>query len=701
MPKLVVKQPKILAADSETTGLDFHHGAKPFFWTFCDNAGNVTYYQWDVDPLTREPIVPEEDLDEIQQTLDEVDILVLQNGKFDVTALRTLFESKGRVLRWPWHKMRDTLIAGHLLASNQSHDLTTMVLVYCGVNILPLEEAIDEATQEARKIVQREARAEAKDSYEGEIKYRDWLIAKAGLACMPSAKEKTFKIDMWVPRAVAKAEGYEPEHSWFYSLTDYANCDSSTTLPCWLAQENLLKKRGLELIYQERLKLLPIVHDMEWRGVTMSKPRLESLYGKLSKEAEECRQACIKAADGEIEDLPVNGVSNALKHVVFDKFKLESTKKTDTGNPSMDKYVLEHWLATLEEGSKPHTFIKNLRAYRKRKTALSYMDTYQKFWIPSDKARGVYRVFPSLNPTGTDTLRWSSSNPNEQQVSKQDEVNLRYCFGPAPGREWWALDYQNLELRIPAYESGEAELIDLFERGEEPPYYGSTHLLNFSTVYPDIWADAVEKVGLEQAGPYCKKTYASTWYQWCKNGDFAVQYGAMELEDEEGTADRAFHRLGSHAKLKARFAKLEALNQKMIRMAEKLGYVETIPDKTVDPKHGYPLLAGRSRWGKIRPTTPLNYHVQSTACWVAMKAMLRCQEYLNEYNAGVPESKRAYMIIQVHDEIVFDLPAGGKKNLPKVNKLRRLMEASGEDIGIPLRCSVTYHPESWSEEKKL
>ncbi|MHC4278447.1 MAG: DNA polymerase, partial [Planctomycetota bacterium] len=113
-------------------------------------------------------------------------------------------------------------------------------------------------------------------------------------------------------------------------------------------------------------------------------------------------------------------------------------------------------------------FVQGLRKFRKRQTGLSYLQSYKRFALLSQVAvansSNWFTLYPSLNPTGTDTLRWSSQSPNAQQISKQDDVNLRYCFGPAPGREWWSLDAKNLELRIPAYEAGEQEMIELFER---------------------------------------------------------------------------------------------------------------------------------------------------------------------------------------------------------------------------------------------
>jgi hypothetical protein len=251
---------------------------------------------------------------------------------------------------------------------------------------------------------------------------------------------------------------------------------------------------------------------------------------------------------------------------------------------------------------------------------------------------------------------------------------------------------------LPAYESGERLLIDLFERADEPPYYGSEHLLNFSTVYEDLWAAAVKEVGEDKAGPHCKKKYASTWYQWCKNGDFAVGYGAIDRADGKGTADIAFHKPGAHAKLKARFANKEALNQKWIAFAEEHGYVETMPDKSVDPTRGYPLVCTRTEYGKILPTVPLNYHIQGTAMWWMCRAMVRVQEFLDDLNRR--RKGGYYLIMQVHDELVFDFPRGQdgyKTHQPIMREIAKLMAQGGEDIGVPTPVSCEYHPIDWSE----
>ena len=116
-----------------------------------------------------------------------------------------------------------------------------------------------------------------------------------------------------------------------------------------------------------------------------------------------------------------------------------------------------------------------------------------------------------------------------------------------------------------------------------------------------------------------------------------------------------------------------------------------MPDQTVDPVRGYPVYCSRTKWGKISPTVPLNYHIQSTAMWCMTRAMVRVQDYFNTMPGH-------FIVMQVHDELVLDLPKGGKKNMPTIRKVKKLMEQSGNDIGVPLKTSVSYHPETWATE---
>lgn len=747
--------PELLSLDTETTGLDFHHGARPYLVTTCDEAGQQRYWQdgWEPDPASRQVAPPPEDLGEILRLVRGAGRLILQNAKFDVAALNSLDPRFGE--QWPWEQTEDTLLASHLLASNQPHDLTSLTFQYLGQNIEDYERRLKTACQAARRLVQQarlrrkrerakalaapaEPRREIHFTAEGgfceqdlfgdwtpeeegggllgkTLPPADWAIAEAGRPDMPSAKGECWKYDGWLPRALVRA-GYAPNQAgwWATVLEEYANADSAVTLALWLVMERELDRRGLVKIYRERLKLLPAIFGMEQRGVTLSGERVAKLEREYLTRSEEAGRSCVLLAErrGYELSMPRGGNNHSLRGFCFTPSSqgglgLPALARSDkTGEPSLDKNVLEAYEATLAEGD-ALTFVRQLRAKRKCDTGLSYLAGYRRFMLPEGGGR-VHRLYPSLNPTGTDTLRCSSSNPNAQNIEKQEVEgkSLRYAFGPAPGREWWSLDAQNIELRIPAYESGERELIELFERPDEPPYYGSVHLLNFHTVYPDLWEKERREVGEEKVGPHCKARYKATWYQWCKNGGFAVQYGAVDREG--GTADRAFHRPGAHTLLKRRFGKLEALNQKWLRFAQKNGYVETLPDRSVDPARGYPLLVTRTAEGRVLPTVPLNYHVQGTAMWWTLRAMVRCEARLAAWRA---KGFDGWLILQVHDELVFDFPRRGDpvadsssdlertcaSNLWRARALQNLMARGGEDLGVPTPTGCEYHAQNWGE----
>jgi DNA polymerase I-like protein with 3'-5' exonuclease and polymerase domains len=731
-----------------------------------------------VNPLDRRPKIPTEDISEISALIsDPNNTIIGQNIKFDIAALNAAKIYDGD--NWPWDRTFDTLIAGHLLASNQPHDLTSMGIQYLGINIEKYEVALHEITEKARRFCRS--------------KLPTWRIASSDLPELPSAKGECWRNDYWLPRAVARQMKYPRVHPWWTVLEEYANKDSEVTVMLWQAQEKRIKARKLWKIFEERMKLLPIAYGMENRGVTLSKCRLDELTNEYTVEIERSGRVlqniaatykgpcptCVgfpkrgskaklkktnskpkkrRAAKTTVDILvtaqplqfqpnmfdlspvpncttcnneklqpfhlpiPKGGSNDALKLLAFSDWGLNllgkglsreqliehlgsdgklRIKLGKSGEPSLDKEIVGHYIATLPHNSRALAFLKLLAARRKRVKDLSAMESYRRFWHELDELDGMYLIHPFLNPVGTDTLRWSSSSPNSQNFSKQgmfegDKHSIRYILGPAPGREWWSLDAQNIELRIPAYKSGEAEVIELFERPKDPPYYGSNHLLNFSTVYPEIWEKELQEVGFEKVGPHCKKKYASTWYQWCKNGGFSMLYGAGKAK-----ADRTFHKEGAYGQLNERFAKMNKLNEDTIAFANKYGYVEIFPDKSVDPDRGYPILCTRTEYGKILSTVPLSYKVQGTAMYWTGKAMIRVEECFRDWRKN---KFNAWIALQVHDEIVVDLPLVGDpiknpttSNLTRVREIQRLMSLSGEDIGVPTPVGCEYHLENWSE----
>lgn len=735
----------MISLDTETTGLDLRHGAAPFLVTCCEPDRDPVCWEWDVDPLTRVVQTRQEDLDEINDMLfgggphgptghcydeatgcyedDEDAGLVFHNAKFDIAAMERAGLWQMSDLESVWPCVRDTLLGAHLLASNRPKDLTSLAVQYLGVDIEPAELALQNAVNECRRYCRS--------------KLKNWMIWKEGMPGWPTKTKHVWRNDLWLPRALAKELGHPPDHPWHSVLRDYANADSMVTVYLWREMRKEIVRRKLLPIYRTRLKLLPVAYSMESMGVTAILPSLDELtcdYEHVTFDAEtKCRN--IAASYGYELTLPKGGVNDSLRGFMFDVLELEHIKghKAKTDAPTLDKKAMEYYTLTLPQNSKALHFVKTLLKKRARDTALSYMEAYRRFALPFGDDPDYVLLHPNLNPTGTDTLRWSCNNPNEQNISKREEKcpkcegdpklketcvrcrgtgwefrSLRYCFGPGPGREWYSLDAQNIELRLPAYEANEPELIGLFEKPNDPPFYGSNHMLVFSILWPELWEAAVRKVGFEKAAKFCKKEYASTYYQWTKNGNFAVQYGAVDREDGQGTADRAYHQPGGQAKIKARFSKMTTLNDWCIRFAERHGYIETIPDRTVDPARGYPLLCTRTQWGKILPTVPLNYRVQGSAMWWMGKAMLRVQQQFNEWNKGLSKEEtrqRGYFIaMQVHDEMVFDMPKRAhpkadpkRSNLGRIRVIQKLMEEGGNDLGIPTPVSVEYNEHNWSE----
>jgi len=530
----------------------------------------------------------------------------------------------------------------------------------------------------------------------------EWRIAEKGLPEMPGAKGTVWKLDSWLPRAVANdletaCIPLDTDNECRTVCIDYANGDSAATMALWKVQEPLLRERGLWRLYEERLKVLPVVSAMEERGVTLHHGWLfrhrEKLKGESDCLANKCERFAKEKYDYDLQ-LPRGTRNDSLKVFLFNVLglpKIELSKKT--GEPSISNAVLSRWIDVLEPGERLE-FLKDLASKRQMDKDVQDLDGYKRFMLPKGTISHVLHT--SYNPTGTDTLRWSSNNPNIHNPSKQKGRSLRGVFGPALGREWWSIDYENLELRIPAYEAGEEDLIKVFDHPDDPPYFGSYHLVVCGLLYPEEF----KELGAEEF----KKRYKPTYYQWVKNGNFAVIYGA-----QEETADATYHVEGAYKKVMGRFPRIARLAKEQIGKANRFGYVETIPDKEVDPDRGYPLHCrkGKSKGrgiidttlrvidavsgGQVSPTIPLNYHVQGTACWIKTRAAVKVHEYLSRQND-------CHLIMDVHDELVLDLPRG--RNLPMVRKVAWLMKSCGLAVGVPTPVEMTRHEHNWAEGVK-
>lgn len=733
----------IISLDTETTGIDIAHGAMPFLVTWYEKgSAGPCLCQWPVDVMTRRPEIPEEDIAHIAEVIDASDLVYLQNSKFDVRALASIG------IEVPWSKVRDTLAMGHLLASNHRHDLTSMCIEYLGVNIDKYEVEVKRVTQECRGIVKRD--------------YPSWLIADEGVQGMPSVKgsskrdeDKPWKNDMWLPAALANyyvtnglCDESEIDERWLTACPRYAYADSEHALHLGLEMERLIRSRGLWSIYEHRLHLPRVACEMECWGLTAIGDYTEGAVNSYEEHVAEAEDVLtsiaakyghkLELADGaslndNMRDFFYGSVINACPRCTYTKrvkhwngegqaawidkptcpkcakpsgrgknkrpgmthelvtvrranLNLPIIASVKSGNASLDAAALQEYVNTTEGDAQE--FIRVLLDKRGYDTALSYMAGYQRFWLPVPGHPGYYRIHGSLNPFGTDHLRWASNSPNMQNIGVGDdegELSLRECFGPLPDREWWRMDFKNIEKRIPAYECMEPKLVEIFEKPDEPPYWGSDHNLIASLLWPDEFWPLADKNGFKSAYPRL--------YKRGKNTNFAKQYGAGKKK-VEATAGVS----GAYDLIDRGLPELAKLQAKYLRDAERVGWVQTLPDRTVDPDRGYPILASRTEDGRVLSTTPFNYHVSGTACWAKNTALIRCSDQCAVWRA---EGFDAHVALEIHDEILFDFPRGAtmEDNLPRALVLKGLMEQAGENLipRIPSPVSVEYHTRSWAE----
>lgn len=728
-----------VAIDCESCGKDFYHGSRPFVLTTCTDRGVQWWCEWDVDPLTRKVQVSDRDVHKIREIIATHDTLVFHNSKFDVRALATI----GVVV--PWGKVEDTLVASHVLNSSAGHRLDEVCEQYLKdeygkpLKIGTYEKALEDAVKTARR---RVSAARGKDK-RGTGNDRDsiiarWQIAQEGMPDLPSAtgggkdgEGKLWRNDYWLPSAFVRRFPDDPEFAtWKTVLRDYANVDTSITALLWPVLRDMLTKRGYYKVYKAKLAATPAAYRMEQRGVTINLPVMRALQTEYTEEAEELSAVCVGIARSMGYDLvlPKSTTNYSLDDFVFgrapkiceydekgnlvkkvrnskaqrthapDTLNLTPLRETESGNPSFDYDARELYLAELDPASKAYAFVESFGRRCELDTGLSYLAGYERFVLPMEEnnvsesvncvsdrirnrsVRGVQETItekkfvvlhPNMNTTGTATTRWSHSNPNSANVSERSVVNARSCFCPAEGRVWYSMDAAGIELVIPAKVAGEEAVLDVITNPDKPPYYGSYHLLVFDILRPELFAKYGKDVKTE-----CKREYTDT-----KSFNFCKQYGGQERK-----SDATARVKGASRMVGSRLPRIEALAKQTIARARDTGGVETVPDRSVDHEHGYPITCRRSPYGSISPTVPFAYFVSGTAGWWLNRAVVKCDAILERWREE--EGYDAYMILSVHDELVFDHPlnqtvrrviSGGQTGADQAGL--RAAKASGRQTG--------------------
>lgn len=437
------------------------------------------------------------------------------------------------------------------------------------------------------------------------------------------------------------------------SAAPYACQDADFALSIARILRPRLEQEGLDSVYRDLERpLIRILADMETAGVRVDEAALRSVSAEL--------EASLRLLEKQIYEhagLEFNINSPAqLSSVLFQKLLLPAPKKArGSGAVSTAIDVLDG-LRDL------HPVVPLVIEYRQTaKLKSTYADALPALIDPADG-----RIHTSYNQAVTSTGRLSSSDPNLQNIPARGPIGKRFraAFIPEKGRLLLAADYSQIELRVLAHLSEDPALIDIFRRDR------------------DIHAETADRVFGRNAGGTDEERRRRA-----KIINFSLIYGAsaFSLARELETSTREAQEYID--KYYERFPGVKAYLEGLVASAASRGYAETLFGRRRPvPELKQSDRAARDAGRRIA----LNMPIQGTAADIMKKAMIA---------AGAELGRRALaarMILQVHDELVFEAPEKERSILDGL--VRNVMESACPGFRVPLKVSLGWGA-SWAEAK--
>jgi DNA polymerase-1 len=397
--------------------------------------------------------------------------------------------------------------------------------------------------------------------------------------------------------------------------TRYAAEDADVTLRLHHAlHAKLATEPALERVYREiEMPLVPVLEHIEANGVLVDAAELRRQSAELGKRMHATEQQAYAIAGRSFNlDSP-----KQLQAILFDELKLNAVLKTPTGQPSTNEEALE---AIAEDHALPRLILEYRGLAKLRST---YTEK-----LPETINPDTGRVHTSYHQAGAATGRLASSDPNLQNIPirTEDGRRIRKAFIAPKGRKIMACDYSQIELRIMAHLSEDAGLLRAFESGQD---------VHRATAAEVFGAKSPEDVTSDQR-------------RAAKAINFGLMYGmsafglARQLGIARGEAQDYI------ALYFARYPGVRAYMERTRAQAKDQGYVETVfgrrlylPDINA---RNQGLRAGAER-------AAINAPMQGTAADIIKRAMIAVDAWLQ------PHASRALMIMQVHDELVFEVDA--------------------------------------------
>ncbi|HHW4681227.1 MAG TPA: DNA polymerase I [Xylella taiwanensis] len=424
--------------------------------------------------------------------------------------------------------------------------------------------------------------------------------------------------------------------------TKYAAEDADITLRlhCILAPK-LSAAPSLERVYREiEMPLIPVLERIEANGVQIDAEQLYKQSADLSRRMIAVQQKAMELAGRTFNlDSP-----KQLQVLLFDELKLPAVVKTPKGQPSTNEEALE---AIADQHELPRVILEYRSLAKLRNT---YTEKLPEMIHPD-----TGRVHTNYHQAGAATGRLSSSDPNLQNIPirTDDGRRIRRAFVAPSGRKLIACDYSQIELRIMAHLSGDAGLVDAFESGVD--------------VHCAIAAEVFGR-RIDEVTPNERRT--------AKAINFGLIYGmsAFGLARQLGISrSEAQDYIALYF---GRFAGVRDFMENTRQQARDRGYVETVFGRRL---YLNSIASGNQTQRAGAERAAINAPMQGTAADIIKRAMVTVDGWLAEHR------ERALMILQVHDELVFEADEDFVPTL--VHEVSARM-ASAAQLRVPLVVDV-------------
>ncbi len=425
------------------------------------------------------------------------------------------------------------------------------------------------------------------------------------------------------------------------SIVQHAGEAAATTAKLVpVLEERLTEQGSLRLFKDVEMPLVPVLAEIERNGFLLDVEALRSLSKELERELDRMMETIAGLAGGEFN---INSPKQ-LATVLFDKLGLKPIRKTKTGY-STDEETLTQLAAQHDLPAQ----ILNYRSLSKLKS--TYVDALPELVNPD-----TGRLHTSLNQTVAATGRLSSTEPNLQNIPVKGEYGLRIreAFIAPKGHTLLCADYSQIEPRILAHLSQDEKLLKVFERGED------IHT-----------ATAVEifKLLPEQITKEMRRA--------AKTVVFGIVYGISPFGLSQNIGVSQAEAKKYIDTFFERFAAVRALMDRNIAEGKQKGYTTTILGR----RRPIPELQSSDPTQRgFGERMAVNSPIQGSAADVIKVAMIAVNKRLQE---EIPSTK---MILQVHDELIFEVP---DKDLEKAKQLvKSEMEATGTKLGLSVPLKV-------------